>query len=155
MHQSIEERMFVSQQGLWCVKLDHSPSIHDKNTVTIHDGIEPKTREIALINHWKIKKACLSTGSQAFSLLMCLDTTKYVLLRVVRLIETICAKIWAKPLPCNAKSPLQVDVCLSKTSLYNKKMREASSYKGTLLNCNSLLAPLSIILLTGHNCLRR
>ena len=49
MHQSIEERMFVSQQRLWCVKLDHSPSIHDKNTITIHNGIEPKTREIALI----------------------------------------------------------------------------------------------------------
>ena len=155
MHQSIEERMFVSQQRLWGVKLDHSPSIHDKNTVTIHDGIEPKTREIALINHWKIKKACLSTGSQAFSLLMCLDATKYVLLRVATLIETICAKIWAKPLPSNAKGLLQVDVCLSKTSLYNKKMREASSYKVTLLNCSSLLAPLSIILLTGHNCLRR
>ena len=52
MHQSIEERMFVSQQRLWGVKLDHSPSIHDKNTVTIHNGIEPKTREIALII-WK------------------------------------------------------------------------------------------------------
>ena len=52
MHQSIEERMFVSQQRLWGVKLDHSPSIHDKNTVTIHDGIEPKIREIALII-WK------------------------------------------------------------------------------------------------------
>ena len=49
MHQSIEERMFVSQQRLWGVKLDHSPSIHDKNTITIHNGIEPKTREIALI----------------------------------------------------------------------------------------------------------
>ena len=49
MHQSIEERMFVSQQRLWGVKLDHSPTIHDKNTVTIHNGIEPKTREIALI----------------------------------------------------------------------------------------------------------
>ena len=52
MHQSIEERMFVSQQRLWGVKLDHSPSIHDKNTVTIHNGIEPKTREIAL-TIWK------------------------------------------------------------------------------------------------------
>ena len=52
MHQSIEERMFVSQQGLWGVKLDHSPSIHDKNTVTIHNGIEPKTREIAM-TIWK------------------------------------------------------------------------------------------------------
>ena len=52
MHQSIEERMFVSQQRLWGVKLDHSPSIHDKNTITIHNSIEPKTREIALII-WK------------------------------------------------------------------------------------------------------
>ena len=52
MHQSIEERMFVSQQRLWGVKLDHSPSIHDKNTVTIHNGIEPKTREIAM-TIWK------------------------------------------------------------------------------------------------------
>lgn len=49
MHQSIEERMFVSQQRLWGVKLYHSPSIHDKNTVTIHNGIEPKTSEIELI----------------------------------------------------------------------------------------------------------
>ena len=49
MHQSIEKRMFVSQQCLWGVKLYHSPSIHDKNTGAIHNGIEPKRREIALI----------------------------------------------------------------------------------------------------------
>ena len=98
MHQSIEERMFVSQQRLWGVKLDHSPSIHDKNTITIHNGIEPKTRKIALII-WKelTQRLFLSNEYQPP------EVREFVLLSVFPLIETICPKIWAKLLPNNAK----------------------------------------------------
>ena len=56
-------------------------------------------------------------GSESFSLLICLDTTKFVLLSVFTLKETICYKICSKSWPQIAKSPLPVDVCLSKTSL--------------------------------------
>ena len=88
MHQSIEERMFVSQQRLWCVKLDHSPSIHDKNTITIHNGIEPKTREIASII-WKelTQRLFLSNEYQPP------EVREFVWLIVFPLIETICPKI--------------------------------------------------------------
>ena len=39
-----------------------------------------------------------SIESKAFSLLICPDAIKFVLLRVFTLIETICLQIWAKPL---------------------------------------------------------
>ena len=55
-----------------------------------------------------------------------LDTTEFVLLRVFTLIETICPKIWAKPRPKNEKSPLPVDVRLSKMSLLKLEYRRFS-----------------------------
>ena len=58
-----------------------------------------------------------STRSCAFSLLIFLDFTTFLLLSVVTLKDTICPKILAKPLPKNAKSPLPVDVRRLKTSL--------------------------------------
>ena len=36
--------------------------------------------------------------SEAFSLLICLDATKFILLSVIALLKTICLKIWGKPL---------------------------------------------------------
>ena len=52
----------------------------------------------------------MSTGSGAFSLLICLYVTRFVLLGVLILIEIInYPKNWAIPLPKNAKSPLAVD----------------------------------------------
>ena len=61
----------------------------------------------------------LSNGSEAFSLLICLDATKFVLLHVsvFTVIATTCPKIWTKPLPMNAKSPLPVDERRSQMSL--------------------------------------
>ena len=43
------------------------------------------------------------TESEPFAILNCLDATKFVLLRVFALIETICAKIWLKSRLKNAK----------------------------------------------------
>ena len=60
------------------------------------------------------------------SLLIFLDITEFVLLRVFTLIETICPKIWAKPRPKNEKSSLPVDVRRSKMSLLKLEYRRFS-----------------------------
>jgi len=51
-----------------------------------------------------------STGSEAFSLFICLEATKFVLLSFFSLIKTIYLRVWTKPLPNDAKSPLPVDI---------------------------------------------
>ena len=48
---------------------------------------------------------------------MCLEPTKFVLVSVFILVETILPKIWGKPLPKNEKGPVPVDVRRSETSL--------------------------------------
>ena len=58
-----------------------------------------------------------STGSETFSLFICLDTTKFVLLSFISLIKTIYLRVSNKPQPNAAKSPLPVDVRRSKTLL--------------------------------------
>ena len=45
----------------------------------------------------------MSTGSEAFPLLKCLEANKSVLATVFSRVDTICQRIWAKPLPKNAK----------------------------------------------------
>ena len=62
-------------------------------------------------------KRCTSTGSEAFSLFICLDANKFVLLSFFSLIKTIYPRVSTKPLPSDAKSPLPVDVRRSKTLL--------------------------------------
>ena len=60
----------------------------------------------------------MSTESEPFSLvLICLGTTKFVLLSVFTLKETICPKICSKSRLKSAKNLLPVDVRRSKTSL--------------------------------------
>ena len=58
-----------------------------------------------------------STGSEAFSLSICLDANKLVLLSFFSLLKTIYPRVSTKPLPNDAKSPLLVDVRRSKTLL--------------------------------------
>ena len=60
-----------------------------------------------------------STESEAFSLFICLDAKKFVLLSFFALVKTIYRNVWTKPLPNDAKSPLPVDVHRSKTLLLN------------------------------------
>ena len=52
-----------------------------------------------------------------FSLLICLDATKFVWLSVLSLIETICPKVCSKSQLKCAKSSLRIDVRRSKRSL--------------------------------------
>ena len=58
-----------------------------------------------------------STGSEAFSLFICLDANKLVLLSFFSLLKTIYPRVSSKPLPNDAKSPLPVDVRRSKTNI--------------------------------------
>ena len=58
-----------------------------------------------------------STGSEAFSLSVCLDANKLVLLSFFSLLKTIYPRVSTKPLPNDPKSPLPVDVRRSKTLL--------------------------------------
>ena len=58
-----------------------------------------------------------STGSELFSLLVCLDANKFVLLSFFALIKTIYPRVSTEPLPNDAKSSLPVDVRRSKTLL--------------------------------------
>ena len=58
-----------------------------------------------------------STGSEAFSLFICLEANKFVLLTLFSLIKTISPRVSTKPLPNDAKSPFPVDVRRSKTLL--------------------------------------
>ena len=58
-----------------------------------------------------------STGSEAFSLFICVDAHKFVLLSFFSLIKTIYLRVSTKPLPNDAKSPLPVDIRHSKTLL--------------------------------------
>ena len=59
----------------------------------------------------------MSTGTEAFSLFICLDANKFVLLNFFFLIKAIYPKVSTKTLPNDAKSPLPVDVRRSKTLL--------------------------------------
>ena len=58
-----------------------------------------------------------STGSEAFSLFICPDANKLVLLSFFSLLKTIYPRVSTKPLPSDAKSSLPVDVRRSKTLL--------------------------------------
>ena len=56
---------------------------------------------------WRLSKGVFerptSNGSESFSLIVCLDDTKFVLFIVFTLIETIWPKMWAKLLSKNAE----------------------------------------------------
>ena len=71
----------------------------------------------------------MSTGSEPFSLLINLDTTKFVLLSVFTLKEMICPRIWSKSRPKSVKRPLPVDICRSKTSSLKLPTARRSKYQ--------------------------
>ena len=58
-----------------------------------------------------------STGSEVFSLTICLDAKKFVLISFFSLIKTIYPRFSTKPPPNDAKRPLPVDVRRLKTLL--------------------------------------
>ena len=60
-----------------------------------------------------------STGSEPFSILNCLDATKFVLLRVFTLIETICAKNCIKSRLVNAKVHVRLMCVTQKRRCFN------------------------------------
>ena len=79
----------------------------------------PSGKEIRSLSKERLFAMRTSTRSEAFSPLICLDATKFVLPSVFTLIDTICPKIWARSLHKKAKRPLPVDGRRSKTPLLN------------------------------------
>ena len=75
-----------------------------------------------------------STGSEAFFLFICLDAIKFSLLTFFSLLKTIYPRVLIKPPPNDAKSPLPVDVCRSKTLLL--KLPNFSPNRGPSFMCN-------------------
>ena len=74
-----------------------------------------------------------STGSEAFSLLICLDANKFVLLSFFSLIKTIYQRVSTEPLPNDAKSPLPVEVRPSKTLLLKLPINSYTTHALTLV----------------------
>ena len=75
-----------------------------------------------------------STGSEPFSLFICLDANKFVLLSFFSLIKRIYPRVSNKPLPNDAKGPLPVDVRRSTTLLLKlpiTKLRETARSRVT------------------------
>ena len=75
-------------------------------------------------SHMKVRSSTVTFLSDArqpevsfFSLLICLDATKFVWLSVLTLTETICPKVCSKSQLKCAKSSLRIDVRRSKRSL--------------------------------------
>ena len=75
-----------------------------------------------------------STGSEAFSLFICLDTNKLVLLSFFSLLKTIYPRVSTKSFPSDAKSPLPVDVRRSKTLLLKFPNQRSRARALPLLN---------------------
>ena len=74
-----------------------------------------------------------STGSEAFSLLICLDANKFVLLSFFSLIKMIYQRVSTEPLPNDAKSPLPVEVRPSKTLLLKLPINSYTTHALTLV----------------------
>ena len=62
-------------------------------------------------------EGCMSTGSEPFSLFICLAANKFVLLSFFSLMKRIYPRVSNKPLTNDAKGPLPVDVRHSTTLL--------------------------------------
>ena len=86
------------------------PSLHHGGVLSLH--VRPSAKQ----QRFK-RRRCASAGSEPFSLLICPDDAKFVLISVLALIEPICPKIYSKSRLKSAKIPLPVDVRCSKTSL--------------------------------------
>ena len=73
-----------------------------------------------------------ATGSKTSSLFICLDTTTFVLISVITLIETICLKICPRTTAKNAKSPLPVAV---ETPYLNQKRHAIFKWTDIIHHC--------------------
>ena len=103
-------------------------------TVSSFNTMPPKSRkkipwlvlpdEIVRILESDVFERRASTGSEPFFLLICLEATKFVLLIVLTLKETICPRICRHSRPKSAKSPLPVNVRRLKKALLKLSTRD-------------------------------
>ena len=87
---------------------------------------------------------------QPFSLSICLNAAKFVLLYVFNLIYTACLKIWGKPLLKNAKLPVDVPASKLSTWGYRKQQTRERHARGNAAARGSLRLPKQESLLAGY-----
>ena len=89
------------------------------SSVTLSDTLDSSVWSVTILGSLSrdVFERCTSTGSELFSLLVCLDANKFVLLSFFSPLKTIYSRVSTKPLPNDAKSSLPVDVRRSKTLL--------------------------------------
>ena len=92
-----------------------------------------------------------STGSEPFSLFICLDANKFVLLSFFSLIKRIYPRVSNKPLPNDAKGPLPVDVRRSTTLLLKLPIKAITTVTAT----KTSRAALNFIALTPSCSIRQ
>ena len=92
-----------------------------------------------------------SIGSEPFSLFICRDANKFVLLSFFSLMKRICLRDSTKPLPNDAKGLLPVDVRRSKTRLL--KFPNDGRKRPGILNKTILAFPEPFSLLSGKKLL--
>ena len=92
-----------------------------EGSVDLDSIADPVMREVTSAKLGSLSKDVFegrtSTGSEPFSLFICLDANKFVLLSFFSLIKRIYPRVSNKPLPNDAKGPLPVDVRRSTTLL--------------------------------------
>ena len=106
----------LSRQSLsLTIKTDHVTS--GRNVVDPHGRLRAAQGRMGYIGTLSkdVFEPRTSTGSEAFSLFICLDANKLVLLSFFSLLKTIYPRVSTKSFPSDAKSPLPVDVRRSKT----------------------------------------
>ena len=91
----------------------------------------------------------MSSESEAFSLSVCLDASRFSLLSIFTLIQTICPRLWQKPPSKNARSPLPLDVRRSKTS--DVALTGVTSFENSLKKYWLILAKMRIYVLLKQN----
>ena len=83
----------------------------------------------------------------------CLDSSKFVLLSFFSLIKRIYPRVWTKPLPADAKSPIPVDVRRPKTMLLKLPPSTGSDAFSFLLYIDATkFVSLSIFNLVERTC---
>ena len=104
--------------GNWCICLHATANTEATTPNFLGPTIESLSKDVF--------ERHTSTGSEVFSLTICLEAKKFILISFFSLIRTIYPRVSTKTPPNDAKSPLPVDVRRSKTLLL--KLPNVGSY---------------------------
>ena len=121
------------------------PSLHHGGVLSLH--VRPSAKQ----QRFK-RRRCASAGSEPFSLLICPDDAKFVLISVLALIEPICPKIYSKSRLKSAKIPLPVTCDAQKRRFLNslstttaEGVKTSPKKNASLQNVSRLFGPAQFV----------